>query len=76
MTVLAFTLFAFGLAMTARAELTIEITQGVDDPTPIAVVPFAWQGQWFRDLLLGNDHPAATVGHVEDILAFHGLQQG
>jgi TolB protein len=24
----------------ARAELTIEITQGVDDPTPIAVVPF------------------------------------
>ena len=28
----------------ARAELTIEITQGVDNPTAIAVVPFAWQG--------------------------------
>jgi TolB protein len=28
----------------ARAELVIEITQGVDDPTAIAVVPFAWQG--------------------------------
>jgi len=28
----------------ARAELTIEITQGVDNPTSIAVVPFAWQG--------------------------------
>jgi len=27
-----------------RAELTIEITQGVDNPTAIAVVPFAWQG--------------------------------
>ena len=28
----------------AHAQLTIEITQGVDNPTPIAVVPFAWQG--------------------------------
>jgi TolB protein len=31
-------------ALNARAELTIEITQGVDNPTAIAVVPFAWQG--------------------------------
>ena len=28
----------------ARAELQIEINQGVENPTPIAVVPFAWQG--------------------------------
>ncbi|MEM9254937.1 MAG: Tol-Pal system beta propeller repeat protein TolB [Pseudomonadota bacterium] len=28
----------------ARAQLTIEITSGVDNPIPIAVVPFAWQG--------------------------------
>jgi len=28
----------------ARAELVIEITQGVDNPTAIAVVPFAWHG--------------------------------
>ena len=28
----------------ARAELTSEITQGVDNPTAIAVVPFAWRG--------------------------------
>lgn len=26
----------------AAAELTIEITQGVDDPVPVAVVPFGW----------------------------------
>jgi TolB protein len=26
------------------AQLTIEISQGADDPTAIAVVPFAWQG--------------------------------
>ncbi len=28
----------------ARAELVIEITHGVDNPTAIAIVPFAWQG--------------------------------
>ncbi|MEZ5569529.1 MAG: Tol-Pal system beta propeller repeat protein TolB [Halioglobus sp.] len=31
-------------ALGVRAELAIEITQGMDNPTPIAVVPFAWQG--------------------------------
>ena len=36
-------LFALA-ALGARAELTIEITQGMDNPTAIAVVPFAWQG--------------------------------
>ena len=30
-------------AIGARADLTIEITQGSDNPTAIAVVPFAWQ---------------------------------
>ncbi len=33
-------LFLLVLANIARAELTIEITQGVDDPMPVAVVPF------------------------------------
>ena len=33
------------LSFQARAQLVIEITQGVDDPTPIAVVPFAWEGE-------------------------------
>ncbi len=32
------------VALTARAELTIEVTQGVDNPTSIAIAPFAWQG--------------------------------
>ncbi|UTF60375.1 Tol-Pal system beta propeller repeat protein TolB [Gilvimarinus sp. DA14] len=31
-------------ALTARAQLTIEITQGVDNPTRIAVVPMGWSG--------------------------------
>jgi TolB protein len=32
------------VAMSVRADLTIEITKGSDNPTAIAVVPFAWQG--------------------------------
>ena len=32
------------LSTLTHAQLRIEVTQGVDNPTPIAVVPFAWQG--------------------------------
>ena len=39
-----FILFALLLASVARAELQIEINQGVENPTPIAVVPFAGKG--------------------------------
>ena len=39
-----FLLLASLLASTANAQLTIEITQGRDNPTSIAVVPFAWSG--------------------------------
>ena len=40
----------FGLTLTlwgqfAHSVLTIEITQGADTGLPIAIVPFAWQGQ-------------------------------
>jgi TolB protein len=39
-------LLVAGLVMMpgARAELTIEITEGVTDPIPIAIVPFGWSG--------------------------------
>lgn len=37
---LAFVLFSGAL----RAELVIEITSGVDNPTPIAIVPTGWSG--------------------------------
>lgn len=45
---LAITVLNIGLlaiALSARAELVIEITQGADNPTAIAVVPFAAQGR-------------------------------
>lgn len=38
-------LFAGVFAGGARAELTIEITKGMDDPTPIAIVPLGWSGK-------------------------------
>lgn len=37
---LLITLLALCIGLAARADLTIEITQGADDATPIAVVPF------------------------------------
>ena len=42
--------------LSARAQLVIEITQGMDDPTSIAVVPFAVEG-----LGLSNDDIAAII---------------
>ncbi|MTI13752.1 Tol-Pal system protein TolB [Sansalvadorimonas verongulae] len=54
-------LFGFLLIMVslARAELTIEITQGNDKAVPVAVVPFAWSGQGVlpEDIagIVGND---------------------
>jgi TolB protein len=48
----------------ARAELVIEITQGVDDPTAIAIVPFAWNG--------AGDAPEDIAGVVDSDLARSG----
>ena len=37
-------LLAIGIASSANAEITIEITGSSIDPAPIAVVPFGWEG--------------------------------
>ncbi len=44
MRVFLFIVVALVLSSPVNAELTIEITQGVDNPTSIAIVPFGWQG--------------------------------
>lgn len=41
--------FALGYSVTSWAvesDLAIEITQGIDEPTPVAVVPFSWSGSY------------------------------
>lgn len=41
--------FALGLmallSFSVSAELLVKVTDGVDEPTPIAVVPFGWEGE-------------------------------
>nr|WP_198939281.1 Tol-Pal system beta propeller repeat protein TolB [Motiliproteus sp. MSK22-1] len=32
------------VSILTRAELTFEVTQGADNPVPVAVVPFGWEG--------------------------------
>ena len=53
-------LFAAALLLVqpALAQLTIEITQGADDPTAIAIVPFEWRGRGRLD----EDIPAIVSG--------------
>ena len=34
----------FSISGNAESDLAIEITKGVDEPTPVAVVPFSWTG--------------------------------
>jgi TolB protein len=34
----------FSSWVSAESDLAIEITKGIDEPTPVAVVPFAWDG--------------------------------
>ncbi len=54
-----------GAALTGRAaELTIEITQGVDDPVPMAVVPFGWEGR------------EAPPENIADIIRFNLARSG
>ena len=45
------------VASIAQAQLTIEISQGMDNPTAIAIAPFAWQG---------NSAPPEDVAAVVD----------
>ncbi|MFC6634718.1 Tol-Pal system beta propeller repeat protein TolB [Microbulbifer taiwanensis] len=40
----AFIIAVASISLGARAQLVVDITSGIDDPTPIAVSPFSWSG--------------------------------
>ncbi|MDB3890444.1 Tol-Pal system beta propeller repeat protein TolB [Gammaproteobacteria bacterium] len=42
------------MSFSVRAELSIQITQGIDNPIPIAVVPFSWEGSGILDEDIGE----------------------
>lgn len=54
------------------AELNIEITQGVDNPIPIAVVPFSWEGA----SALSEDVAAIVAADLQQVGEFRALPPG
>ena len=58
-------IFCLLSASATQAEIIIEITQGVDNPTPVAVSPFVWQGQ--------NTLPEDVASIIENDFRFSGL---
>lgn len=69
------------ITSTTRAELTIEITQGVDQPVPIAVVPFGWSGSGLKEnaaKIVGDDLYRSGLFSImkpETMLSFPSKQQ-
>jgi len=58
--------------MVTAAELNIEITQGVDNPIPIAVVPFSWEGT----SALSEDIGAVVSADLQQVGEFRALPPG
>ena len=56
----------------AQAELSIQITQGVDNPIPIAIVPFAWEG----DGVLSEDIDQIVMDDLQQVGEFRALSPG
>lgn len=56
----------------AQAELSIQITQGVDNPIPIAIVPFAWEG----DGVLSEDVDQIVKDDLQQVGEFRALFPG
>ncbi len=64
--------FLLSLAwLPVHAELSIQITQGVDNPIPVAVVPFAWQGSG----VLSEDIAQIVMNDLEQVGEFRALSR-
>ena len=61
----------FLLPFSVNAELSIQITQGSDNPIPIAVVPFSWQGNG----VLSEDIPQIVMNDLEQVGEFSPLSR-
>ena len=59
------------LAFSAHAELSIQITQGIDNPIPIAVVPFAWEGSG----VISEDVGQIVINDLEQVGEFRALSR-
>lgn len=57
------------LATIAKAELSIQITQGIDNPIPIAIVPFAWEGSG----ILSEDVSQIVADDLQQVGEFRAL---
>ena len=64
-------LVALLLSTGARAELNIQITQGVDNPIPVAIVPFAWEGEG----LLTEDIAQIVADDLQQVGEFRALSR-
>ena len=61
----------FLLPFSVNAELSIQITQGSDNPIPIAVVPFSWQGNG----VLSEDISQIVMNDLEQVGEFSPLSR-
>lgn len=59
------------ISMAAQAELSIQITQGVDNPIPIAIVPFSWEGSG----VLSEDVGQIVINDLEQVGEFRSLSR-
>ena len=61
-----------GLAsFAAHGELSIQITKGVDNPIPIAIVPFSWEGSG----VLSEDVSQIVLNDLEQVGEFRALSR-
>ncbi len=61
--------FALSCMTLSNAELNIVITQGVDNPIPISIVPFSWSG----DGVLSEDISQIVTSDLEQVGEFRAL---
>ena len=68
---LILTVYSLIFASSTQAELSIQITQGVDNPIPIAVVPFSWEGSG----VLSEDVGQIVINDLEQVGEFRALSR-